>query len=716
MLMKKITLLMTGILLSSLAAMAQAPRMQLFEEFSGENCGPCAQVNPYVHSLSVANEDKMILLKYQVPIPSAGPLYTGTPAKPDVDIRDSYYNISSAPTGIQDGKIYNGHPASFTQTMINNRASVTSPVSIDLGHTLNPAKDTIIVTMTITALSDVNGIDKLKARMAVVEDEMVFTTAPGSNGEKVFHHVVKKMLPNGTGLNVLSNTINFLTPVKNILATPPTSPAANDRYIVNTAATGAWTGEDGKIAQWDGTQWTFTAATTNDVVKLTTGNTYRQYNGTTWATFTKALMAGDQVTFVEKWKLANIYDMAEVSVIAFVQDDTDKLVHQSAKTTPIPLPLDAALPKLVGGDFMKCATTFNPVVTVKNIGSVTMTSAYIIYKLDSNPADTLVITDTLATGESKDYTISNIGIAPGTHTLTTRVDYPNGATDTRQKNNSQSFKFYVVGSYTAAPHFNDFQASVFPGPAVVNNVSANAYTWEKRNATKAGGFGQSNACAKINFYSNNSGDVDELIVQPLDLSSFTTVGNLEFSIAHAQYTTAYVDKLQVKVSVDCGQNWDIIYSKQGAALATVAPTTSAYTATAAQWRREIVDLVDYFGVSEVLMKFVATSGNGNNLYLDDVNVNNFALGTDKPGLEAEKTFSVYPNPAKDQVNVQLANNAKGSVINLINMQGQLVKTLEVSANTLSVSIPVTELAEGLYTYQVAEEGVLKHSGKLTVIK
>jgi hypothetical protein len=33
--------------------------------------------------------------------------------------------------------------------------------------------------------------------------------------------------------------------------TPPGSPAAGDRYIVGASATGAWTGKDGRIAQWD---------------------------------------------------------------------------------------------------------------------------------------------------------------------------------------------------------------------------------------------------------------------------------------------------------------------------------------------------------------------------------------------------------------------------------------------------------------------------------
>ena len=35
--------------------------------------------------------------------------------------------------------------------------------------------------------------------MALIEDVMSFATAPGSNGEKEFHHVVRKMFPSNTG-------------------------------------------------------------------------------------------------------------------------------------------------------------------------------------------------------------------------------------------------------------------------------------------------------------------------------------------------------------------------------------------------------------------------------------------------------------------------------------------------------------------------------------
>jgi len=45
------------------------------------------------------------------------------------------------------------------------------------------------------------------------------------------------------------------------LATPPVSPTLDDRYIVASVGTGAWTGQEDNIAQWNGSSWDFTTPT-----------------------------------------------------------------------------------------------------------------------------------------------------------------------------------------------------------------------------------------------------------------------------------------------------------------------------------------------------------------------------------------------------------------------------------------------------------------------
>ncbi len=41
-------------------------RLSLFEEFTGENCGPCAYYNPGLQTLLNANTGKVIFIAYRV--------------------------------------------------------------------------------------------------------------------------------------------------------------------------------------------------------------------------------------------------------------------------------------------------------------------------------------------------------------------------------------------------------------------------------------------------------------------------------------------------------------------------------------------------------------------------------------------------------------------------------------------------------------------------
>lgn len=51
-----------------------------------------------------------------------------------------------------------------------------------------------------------------------------------------------------------------------ILSDPPVAPATGSVYIVGAIATGAWAGQDEKVATWDGATWAFTDQQVNFLV------------------------------------------------------------------------------------------------------------------------------------------------------------------------------------------------------------------------------------------------------------------------------------------------------------------------------------------------------------------------------------------------------------------------------------------------------------------
>lgn len=196
--MKKTIILI--LVFAALALASQAQRLVLVEEFTGENCGPCADENPRLNSLMNANTTKALLLRYQSPIPSAGPIHNQYPS--GVMARLNYYGCYFAPWGEVDGREvgsgqYPAYVAQISQASIDAASAVPSPFSILLSTAYNSAKDSLVITVKITASSAYTA-SGLKLRLALAET-LHFTTAPGDNGERHFEHVVRMLYPDASG-------------------------------------------------------------------------------------------------------------------------------------------------------------------------------------------------------------------------------------------------------------------------------------------------------------------------------------------------------------------------------------------------------------------------------------------------------------------------------------------------------------------------------------
>ena len=105
------------------------------------------------------------------------------------------------------GIAYGGHTAGVTASVINSRYTTTSPFTIATNFSLSPNRDSIYCHATITASMNYSG-GSLVAHMAVVERNIYFASAPGSNGEKHFEGVMKRMLPSDQGTAITNTWLN----------------------------------------------------------------------------------------------------------------------------------------------------------------------------------------------------------------------------------------------------------------------------------------------------------------------------------------------------------------------------------------------------------------------------------------------------------------------------------------------------------------------------
>jgi hypothetical protein len=341
---------------------AQSQRMVLFEHFTQASCPPCASTNPPLFATMSQNTDKIIPISYQVYWPGYDPMFDHNPN----EIRDrvTYYGVSAAPNSVMDG---NGPLSSLSlgsQANINARAAITSPFTIETSHKVSDRFDEVEVTVEITASTDINR--SMVAQIAIVEHEIHFNSPPGTNGETLFHNVMKKMLPGADGTDL------------------PTS----------------------------------------------------------WA-------AGDKQTLTYSWKFKNVYDVSEIAVIAWVQDENSKEVLQASFSEPN---LTAAGPNdgltvraSASGDFENtrvCGNVAQPVVEILNAGSANLTSLDIYYSINNGPEEHYEWTGNLA------YLAKAIVILPDynfvnqtTNTINVRTANPNGQQDDQTSNDEYAVTF-----------------------------------------------------------------------------------------------------------------------------------------------------------------------------------------------------------------------------------------------------------------------------------
>lgn len=201
--MTRSLILFVGSLCLSALLFAQVPRLVLVEEFTNASCGPCAGANPALNTLLDNNASKVVALKYQTVFPGTDPMNAQTQST--VASRVSYYGVNGVPFASMDG-LFRKHPAYISQFKLDSAQAIPSPFKLELSHQFSDDMDSVFIECTFTCMVTVPGSYVL--HVALTEEEIHFNTAPGSNGETVFHDVMRKMFPSASGTAMAATLIN----------------------------------------------------------------------------------------------------------------------------------------------------------------------------------------------------------------------------------------------------------------------------------------------------------------------------------------------------------------------------------------------------------------------------------------------------------------------------------------------------------------------------
>jgi len=244
----------------------------------------------------------------------------------------------------------------------------------------------------------------------------------------------------------------------------------------------------------------------------------------------------------------------------------------------------------------------------------------------------------------------------------------------------------------------------------------NDSTWRQFTNTAFTG----TACVGINNFYNPGPLKDELISPAYSLNAASTA-TLSFRVFFATKSADDYDKLQVLSSSDCGKTWSIKYTRY--ANTNLKTITNAVTnnyfppAGSAEWRKESINLFNNWGNNPVRFKFLFTSGGGNNILIDDINIEDTVSFISVPELSKSGEFKIYPNPVQDNFEISLNLSQPSEVeVMLTDIVGKtlIVKTYSLEEGQTILPVQTSALAEGLYLIQVRSKGTILHSQKIII--
>jgi len=191
----------------------------LMENFSNVSCSPCVLTNSIIKNLLTKyGSEKLVVIKFPTNFPSPFDIFY-TANKSDANSRMALYNIQTAPTVILDGILWSvPSDSNSIISRIETRLAETPKFTLSINDTISNA--TLLVKVTVQNFNTAGIIfEDLVLHTVVIEKEILFDVPPGSNGETVFHNVMRKMLPSNSGSPVSqllpgsSEVFEFQTPL-----------------------------------------------------------------------------------------------------------------------------------------------------------------------------------------------------------------------------------------------------------------------------------------------------------------------------------------------------------------------------------------------------------------------------------------------------------------------------------------------------------------------
>ena len=245
-----------------------------------------------------------------------------------------------------------------------------------------------------------------------------------------------------------------------------------------------------------------------------------------------------------------------------------------------------------------------------------------------------------------------------------------------------------------APFLRDCNEELPPLRLILNDSDSD--NWFEFNPDKDTGWSYNSTNFAVNSNSSlitKESSEDWLISPLLDISNTNYLG-LIFDLSYRK-ALRQSEKFEIFISNDNGKNFNtLIYAKSGDSLATSFGNDIANQLI---WRNEFVDLSPFVHREKIRLAFKATHDNGQNIYLKNIT---FFVGQSPPPPypNIREPLVIYPNPAKDELNLHLnLDVAEAGFFQILDMRGNVIlEYTEPKILNQFISFNVSQLAEGMY--------------------
>lgn len=334
---------------------------------------------------------------------------------------------------------------------------------------------------------------------------------------------------------------------------------------------------------------------------------------------------------------------------------------------------------------------------LKNVGTEAFTDFVVHYGV-GNYNQTVNWTGNLLPGQETTVDVVLNGNYSGTYPEFRARAIASGAAERDTFNNLYAIRLLrqdgtmPFGNTDNGRHQNFLNDNVIGTQWVINNEDDDLFTWETHTVTGLPGTLRAMK-VRMNNYSPAVGQKDELI-SPFFIPTGTS-GNVDFHFRMAYRNRAGFnnDSLSVYISTDC-KTWTRIYTDGGSSMSTY--TNGLEPTSAAHWQMiRIPQVIPTF--TPVSVKFVTRNGFGGNLYLTNISYGDQPLGL----FESQAPrFKLYPNPAQDEVQLELEEASAQRVLRITDQLGREVYRRSLGVGQTQTRIDLADFPAGFYLVHV----------------